>query len=177
MAAKTKSVVGGVVGDLVAEFSRYEAELEQLRKQRDVAMGAPRPLAEALQDVPRVIGALAAKVEAPAYFLARDAVRGWGSLATHLLIENPPPAAALLARVCPDAMAEWLGHELAASYGRLPQPLTPAERDQRLLQLDREIAETERRWAEGWWQAVDAGIQVDPPRGISGEALLGLPGA
>ena len=154
-----------------------EARRDLLAEQREIVAAAPRSLAEAQADIPKVIENLAGRVEWPVGHLAHSQ-SGFADLA-HAIGRHaseqfqPDTPAVVVAWLAPEMVAAALKRDLAAVYETLPEPMTIAAKHAELAKLDGEIAKVEREIADIWWQAIDAGMSLAPPE-VSGATLIGL---
>ena len=173
MATKNKATAANpadTIGELVEKR-------DLLLEQRNLVAGAPRAFVESEADIAHVVGQLAAGVEIPVGRLGQGAA-GVGEL-VHLLSRTDQQeyrsvtAAQLLAWALPDLLAQALQRDLELAYQALPKPMSSADRLSELAKLDRGIAATEADIASAWWQAIDAGMALDPPP-VSGATLIGL---
>jgi hypothetical protein len=181
MATRAKTKTAGpadIIGNLKAQIDELQHQREDLREQRATVASAPRAFSEAAADIDRVVTATAERGgEIPIAWLA-SGVHGWADLSALLAPatldpEYPPIApAALLCRIIPTAVSDWLKRELEAAYQRLPDAMPATERTAALADIDRQIDSIDRELAALFWSAIDAGLELPLPE-IPARALLG----
>jgi uncharacterized protein YfcZ (UPF0381/DUF406 family) len=155
------------------------ADRDALREQAELVESAPRSLEEAITDLDEVVASAAARVEVPVAWLAQRLNQA-AAIASALCDPRadraqPPSGFAVACWAMPQEVRDRLEHDLREAYRRLPQAVaSEEERERKLKELRGKIATVEGEAATLWWQAVDGGLQLEPPE-IHGGRLIGLP--
>lgn len=163
----------------VDRLAALTGERDRLREQADLVRAAPRALAEAVADIPKVVEALVERVNLSVGFLATPG--GWGDL-VHAMGSHSPneyaprTAEATLAWAAPELLAAAIERDLVRAYEAMPTPMAAAAKATELKRLNDQIASVEVEISIAWWSAADSGLQLPPPD-ISGAVLIGLPPA
>lgn len=164
-------------------LAQLVARHEELVEKRDLTTAAPVTLAEAK-----------ARLAAEVQILAEKA-SGWGypsgvvhhehrpgdladQLASAAGQRSPgtlgPTPVHLLAAAAPAMLLGWMEGQLAAEYAKMPAPLDARTRAAKLAELEAELNKVQTQMASTWWEAIDAGMQIDPPASLEAWAVLGL---
>jgi hypothetical protein len=175
MAKPQLESVADPIGDMRRRLQELALERDRLAEELQAVEAAPRPFEEAAQDIAEAVALAAARVQVPAGWLAQRPGQV-PAVVDHLCSvagdRTPVTAFPVLCWVLPNEVAEALQTELRRAYDRLPAPLPVDERERQEAELRARIAGIEAELARPWWQAVDAGVQLDPPD-VPGHVLVG----
>ena len=165
-------------------LAQLEARHAELVERRDLTASAPVTLAEAKTRLAAEVKMLAQKADGWRYpsgvvhheykpgDLADHLARAAGRLTASTAIEPTPVH--ILAAAAPAMLLGWMESQLAAEYAKMPAPLDARTRATKLADLAAELVKVERQMADTWWEAVDSGMQIEPPATLSAWAVLGL---